>query len=105
MDSVYFSTPRGARGLPPGESKVCFLVVWQEGSPTVGPRQLRLEDEAARAWLLAQNTQPAWRARPWRRILQKHLCKPLADYLLAHDPAPGAVVRMSVQNGRPRPSP
>ena len=31
MDSVHFSTPRGARGLPPGEYKVCILGVWQEG--------------------------------------------------------------------------
>ncbi len=31
MDSVYFSTPRGARGLPPGEYKVCILGVWQDG--------------------------------------------------------------------------
>ncbi|MDW8268346.1 MAG: AAA family ATPase, partial [Anaerolineae bacterium] len=68
----------------------------------LAPRRLRLEvDEAARGWLLAQNDHPEWGARPLRRILQKHLREPLADYLLAHDPPPDAVVRMRLQNGRP----
>ncbi|MFN4292567.1 MAG: AAA family ATPase [Thermoflexales bacterium] len=36
----------------------------------------------ARAWLLAQNTEPGLGARPLRRILQRHLREKLADYLL-----------------------
>ena len=31
LDSVSFSVPRGARGLPEGKYKVCILGVWQEG--------------------------------------------------------------------------
>jgi ATP-dependent Clp protease ATP-binding subunit ClpB len=58
-------------------------------------RGLTLEvSQAARAWLLAQNEHPEWGARPLRRIIQRHLREPLADYLLAADPKPGTTVRM-----------
>jgi ATP-dependent Clp protease ATP-binding subunit ClpC len=36
----------------------------------------------ARKWLLAQNHQPHFGARPLRRIIARHLREPLADYLL-----------------------
>ncbi len=38
---------------------------------------------AAKKWLLAQNKQPEYGARPLRRILARHLREPLADFLLA----------------------
>ena len=47
---------------------------------------------AARTWLLAQNDHPEWGARPLRRIIQKHLREPLADWLLTAAPEPGAQV-------------
>ncbi|MDX1412933.1 MAG: ATP-dependent Clp protease ATP-binding subunit [Candidatus Promineifilaceae bacterium] len=38
---------------------------------------------AAKRWLLAQNDQPQFGARPLRRIISRHLREPLADYLLS----------------------
>lgn len=37
---------------------------------------------AARQWLLAQNDEPQYGARPLRRIIARHLREPLADFLL-----------------------
>jgi ATP-dependent Clp protease ATP-binding subunit ClpB len=37
----------------------------------------------AKAWLLAQNDQPQFGARPLRRIIARHLREPLADFLLS----------------------
>ncbi len=39
-------------------------------------------DRAARDWLLAQNDQPEFGARPLRRIIGRYLREPLADFLL-----------------------
>jgi ATP-dependent Clp protease ATP-binding subunit ClpA len=46
----------------------------------------------AREWLLAQNDHPEWGARPLRRIIQKFLREPLADWLLAATPPKGVKV-------------
>jgi ATP-dependent Clp protease ATP-binding subunit ClpB len=48
----------------------------------------------ARTWMLAQNDHPEWGARPLRRIIRRYLREPLADYLLAADPKPGARVQV-----------
>jgi ATP-dependent Clp protease ATP-binding subunit ClpC len=50
--------------------------------------------EPARTWLLAQNEHPEWGARPLRRIIERHIREPLADFLLAQDPPPGTTVRV-----------
>jgi ATP-dependent Clp protease ATP-binding subunit ClpC len=55
--------------------------------------QLEVSDDAY-TWMLAQNDHPEWGARPLRRIIRRYLREPLADYLLAADPAPGASVRV-----------
>lgn len=47
---------------------------------------------AARAWLLAQNTEPGMGARPLRRILQRNVREKLADYLLTLSTPPARVV-------------
>jgi ATP-dependent Clp protease ATP-binding subunit ClpC len=39
-------------------------------------------DKAAREWLLAQNDQPEFGARPLRRIIARNLRERLADFLL-----------------------
>ncbi|MFW6097370.1 MAG: hypothetical protein ACOC9Z_04805, partial [Chloroflexota bacterium] len=41
----------------------------------------------AKEWMLAQNDQPQFGARPLRRIISRHLREPLADFLLTaqHD--------------------
>jgi len=50
--------------------------------------------EDAHTWMLAQNDHPEWGARPLRRIIRRYLRDPLADYLLAADPGPGATVQV-----------
>jgi ATP-dependent Clp protease ATP-binding subunit ClpA len=40
---------------------------------------------AAKQWLLAQNDEPQYGARPLRRIIARFLREPLADYLLTHE--------------------
>jgi ATP-dependent Clp protease ATP-binding subunit ClpC len=61
-------------------------------------RQLKLAvTDAAKAWLLAQNDHPEWGARPLRRIIQKHLREPMADFLLQQDPLPGTLVKVQKQ--------
>jgi ATP-dependent Clp protease ATP-binding subunit ClpA len=43
---------------------------------------------SARAWLLAQNDQPQFGARPLRRIIGRFLREPLADFLLSQTTRP-----------------
>jgi ATP-dependent Clp protease ATP-binding subunit ClpC len=60
-------------------------------------RGLKIEvTDGARSWLLQQNEHPEWGARPLRRILQKNIREPLADWLLIEDPPPGSTVRVKV---------
>jgi len=53
--------------------------------------------EAAKSWLLDQNDHPEWGARPLRRIIQKNLREPLADWLLTAAPEKNA--RVAVDAG------
>ncbi|HFE67627.1 MAG TPA: ATP-dependent Clp protease ATP-binding subunit [Chloroflexi bacterium] len=55
--------------------------------------QLTLTD-AAKAWLLAQNDQPEYGARPLRRIIARHLREPLADFLLSTETEGDTAVRV-----------
>lgn len=52
---------------------------------------LQLTNEA-KTYMLAQNDQPEFGARPLRRIIQKHLREPLADYILANPGAKTAAI-------------
>ncbi|MCB0190505.1 MAG: ATP-dependent Clp protease ATP-binding subunit [Anaerolineae bacterium] len=64
----------------------------------VAERDLTLEiSETAKTWLLDQNDHPEWGARPLRRIIQKHLREPLADFLLDENPAPGTILKVQKQ--------
>ncbi|MEJ2556295.1 MAG: ATP-dependent Clp protease ATP-binding subunit [Anaerolineae bacterium] len=64
----------------------------------VAGRNLKLEvTDDARAWLVQQNEHPEWGARPLRRIIQKHIREPMADWLLIEDPLPGSTVRVEVK--------
>jgi ATP-dependent Clp protease ATP-binding subunit ClpA len=61
-------------------------------------RNLHLEiTDKAKTWLLAQNDHPEWGARPLRRILQKHIREPMADFLLKEDPQAGTTVKVQVK--------
>lgn len=57
---------------------------------------LNVTDDAMR-WMLAQNDQPEYGARPLRRIIRRSLREPLADYLLRANPPTGTVVNVDGQ--------
>jgi ATP-dependent Clp protease ATP-binding subunit ClpC len=62
-------------------------------SKLAGEQGLKLEfTQKARDWMLKQNDHPEWGARPLRRIIQRYVREPLADFLLEKAPAPGATV-------------
>jgi ATP-dependent Clp protease ATP-binding subunit ClpC len=58
---------------------------------------LQIPDEA-KTWLLAQNEHPEWGARPLRRIIQKHIREPIAEFLIQQEAPAGTAVSMTVQS-------
>ena len=61
-------------------------------------RKITIElDDAARTWLGDKGYDPAYGARPLKRVIQKALQDPLADLILAGDIADGDVVKVSVE--------
>jgi ATP-dependent Clp protease ATP-binding subunit ClpC len=80
--------------------KILDLLLDKESALAAG-RGLKLElTAAAKRWLLAQNDHPEWGARPLRRIIQRHVREPLADYLLTADPPSGTVVHIDADRQR-----
>ena len=60
-------------------------------------RKLTLElDEAARQWIADKGFDPAYGARPLKRVIQKQVQDHLAQEILAGQIADGAIVRVSV---------
>jgi ATP-dependent Clp protease ATP-binding subunit ClpC len=55
--------------------------------------------DAARTWLLSKNDHPEWGARPLRRIIQKYVREPLADFLLEKNPPAGTKVEITEREG------
>ena len=49
-------------------------------------------------WLVDKNDQPQYGARPLRRILQKYLREPLADYLINTNPPKGTTMLVEVSD-------
>jgi len=81
--------------LSPENLRAILDLLLEKEAKLVAERGLTLEvSQAARTWLLARNEHPEWGARPLRRIIQRHLREPLADYLLGADPKPGTTVRV-----------
>jgi ATP-dependent Clp protease ATP-binding subunit ClpC len=79
--------------LSPEQLRLILGLMLKKEAKLLEGQGLALEvSEAACTWLLAQNDHPEWGARPLRRILGRYLREPLADYLLAADPKPGAKV-------------
>ncbi len=60
---------------------------------------LELSD-GAKNWLLVQNDHPEWGARPLRRIIQRNIREPIADFILTKDLQPGATVKITVRGKR-----
>ncbi|MDE2950604.1 MAG: ATP-dependent Clp protease ATP-binding subunit [Chloroflexota bacterium] len=54
----------------------------------------------AKKWLLDQNDEPEYGARPLRRVLRRNLREPLADFLLRSNPPEGTEVRISASRKR-----
>ena len=52
--------------------------------------------EEARQWLLQQNDQPEYGARPLRRIIARNLREPLADFLLRQDGSKNLLVKVGL---------
>jgi ATP-dependent Clp protease ATP-binding subunit ClpC len=81
--------------LSPEDLRAILDLMLKKEVELVAERGVTLEvSQVAREWLLTQNEHPEWGARPLRRIIQRHLREPLADYLLAADPKPGTTVRV-----------
>ncbi|RMF80616.1 MAG: ATP-dependent Clp protease ATP-binding subunit [Chloroflexi bacterium] len=54
--------------------------------------------EAAELWMLAQNDEPEYGARPLRRIIRRYVREPLADFLLKVNPPAGTDVRIDAND-------
>ncbi|HRQ39736.1 MAG TPA: ATP-dependent Clp protease ATP-binding subunit [Chloroflexota bacterium] len=53
----------------------------------------------AKTWLLAQNNEPQYGARPLRRIIARFLREPLADYLLTQERKEGGTTVIIIDTG------
>jgi ATP-dependent Clp protease ATP-binding subunit ClpC len=51
---------------------------------------------AAETWMLAQNDEPEYGARPLRRIIRRSVREPLADFLLRANPPAGTAITVDV---------
>ena len=76
--------------------QILNLLLKKEGKTLAAQGVSLTISDAAKEWMLAQNDHPEWGARPLRRIIQKNLREPLADWLLAAAPAKGAQVAVDV---------
>ncbi len=63
-------------------------------------RKIALElDEAAKAWLAERGYEPAYGARPLKRVIQRYLQDPLAEMLLGGSIRDGETVRVTAGEG------
>jgi ATP-dependent Clp protease ATP-binding subunit ClpB len=63
-------------------------------------RKIRIDlDEAARTWLANRGYDPAYGARPLKRVIQKNVQDALAEQILAGGVKDGDTVRVSVRDG------
>ncbi len=63
-------------------------------------RKIKLElDDAAREWLASRGYDPAYGARPLKRVIQKNVQDPLAEQILAGQVRDGQTVHITVRDG------
>jgi ATP-dependent Clp protease ATP-binding subunit ClpB len=63
-------------------------------------RKITLElDDAAKAWLAERGYEPAYGARPLKRVIQRYLQDPLAELLLGGSIKDGDTVRVTAGEG------
>jgi ATP-dependent Clp protease ATP-binding subunit ClpB len=66
----------------------------------VDDRNITIElDDAARTWLANRGYDPAYGARPLKRVIQKQVQDPLAEQILAGGVKDGDTVKVSVRDG------
>ena len=56
-------------------------------------------DDAGRTWLANRGYDPAYGARPLKRVIQRHVQDPLAEQILAGGVKDGDTVTVSVRDG------
>jgi ATP-dependent Clp protease ATP-binding subunit ClpB len=56
-------------------------------------------DDGARTWLANRGYDPAYGARPLKRVIQKHVQDPLAEQILSGSVKDGDAVSVSVRDG------
>lgn len=72
-----------------------LLLLLKKETKMAGERGLTLEfSDASIQWMLAQNDEPQYGARPLRRIIRRFVREPLADFLLKVNPPAGTPVRV-----------
>jgi ATP-dependent Clp protease ATP-binding subunit ClpC len=78
---------------------ILLLQLKKEGK-MAAERGLNLDfTETAVTWMLAQNDEPEYGARPLRRIIRRFVREPLADFLLKVNPPAGTQVRIDAPDG------
>jgi ATP-dependent Clp protease ATP-binding subunit ClpB len=66
----------------------------------LGDRKITLDlDDKARTWLANRGYDPAYGARPLKRVIQRHVQDPLAEQILAGRIKDGETVKVSVRDG------
>jgi ATP-dependent Clp protease ATP-binding subunit ClpA len=96
LDDIIFFHPLSRDHL----LQILGLLLRKEEELMAG-QKLDLEvTKKAKSWLLDQNDHPEWGARPLRRLIQKHIREPMADYLLRENPPPGTVVKVDERGGK-----
>ncbi len=64
-------------------------------------RKITLDlDPAAQQWLASKGYEPAYGARPLKRVIQKHVQDPLAEMILANEIPDGSTIPVTVVNGQ-----
>jgi ATP-dependent Clp protease ATP-binding subunit ClpC len=92
LDEIIVFTALGPVEL----ARILDLLLKSEGKMLAAQGVVLVVSDAAKQWLLGQNDHPEWGARPLRRIIQKNLREPLADWLLTAPPASGSTVLVEV---------
>ncbi len=86
--------------LSPEDLYAILKLMLKKETKMADERGLKLDfTEAAVQWMLAQNDEPQYGARPLRRIIRRSVREPLADFLLKVNPPAGTVVRVDAGDG------
>lgn len=92
---IYFDS------LTPENLREILDLLLRKETKLLDSRAIRLEvAEPAKTWLLAQNDHPEWGARPLRRLIQKYIREPLAEFLLKEDPPAGTMVKVQLKGDK-----